>query len=256
MKALAATLRSAVAEAAANRLALLFQMGVMIVNDAMWIAFWVLFFRSAGTVRGWDTDRVLVLLAVLTTAGGITLGLLSNARHLGSRVLDGSLDAALSLPVPTLAHLLARRIEPTNLGDLVFGVGLFAIAGDPTPRRVAVFAITTVAATVLMTSFLVLVGSLSFFLGRNDGGDLGFHALLLMSSYPVDLFGGAAKVMLYTVVPAAFVSSVPSRLIDDWSSGLALGLLGVTLAFAVASVLAFHAGVRRYSSSGSGWTRA
>jgi ABC-2 type transport system permease protein len=256
MRSIAATFRSSIAEAAANRRALLFQMGVMIANDGMWIAFWLLFFRAAGTVRGWDADRVLVLLAVLTTAGGITLGLISNARHLGTRVLDGSLDATLSLPVSTLAHLLARRIEPVNLGDLVFGIGLFAVAGNPTPTRTAVFVITVLAAAVLMTSFLVLVGSLSFFLGRNDGGDLGFHALLLTSSYPVDLFGGAAKIVLYTVVPSAFVSSVPSRLIDDWSAGLAVGLLAVTVAFAVGAVMVFHAGVRRYASSGSGWTRA
>lgn len=33
---------------------------------------------------------------------------------------------------------------------------------------------------------------------------------MVLGSYPVDIFSGAAKVVLYTVVPAAFVSSVPA----------------------------------------------
>lgn len=82
-----------------------------------------------GTVHGWDGHRILLLLAVLTTAGGVTLGLFANARRIGTMAVEGELDAVLSLPVPPLAYVLLRRVEPTNLGDLVFGVTLFAVAG-------------------------------------------------------------------------------------------------------------------------------
>jgi ABC-2 type transport system permease protein len=255
MRALLATVRNAFAEAAANRTALWSQMAVMALNDVVWVIFWILFFRRVGTLRGWDIDRLLLLQAVLTTAGGLTLGLLSNARRIGQMAVDGDLDAVLSLPVPPLAYVLLRRVEPVNLGDLAFGLTLFAVAGSPTLERTAVFVAVVLAATTLVTGFLVLTGSLAFFLGRSESGELGFHAIVLLGSYPVDVFAGVAKVVLYTVVPAAFMSSVPARLIDDFDAGQAAALCAIAAAFALGGWATFTAGLRRYTS-GSVWTRA
>ena len=254
MRALVATMRNALAEAAANRSALASQMAVMIVNDIAWIAFWILFFHRVGTLHGWNSDRILLLLAVLTTAGGVTLGLLANARRVGTMAIEGELDAVLSLPVPPLGYLLLRRVEPTNLGDIAFGLTLFAFTGSPTIERTLVFVGVVIAASTLMTGFLVLTGSLSFFIGRSEGGELGFHAILLMGSYPVDVFAGMAKVVLYTIVPAAFVSSVPARLIDSFNIGLAFWLALIAAVFAFAGWLTFTIGLRRYTS-GAVWTR-
>lgn len=255
MRALLATLRTALAEAAANRGALVTQMSVMIVNDVVWVAFWLLFFRRVGSVRGWDADSVLLLLAVLTTAGGIALGVLANARQVGRMAIAGELDSVLTLPVPPLAYLLLRRVEVVNVGDFVFGIGLFLVAGSPTLIRTVVFVGVVLAAATLMTSFLVLTGSLGFFLGRNEGGELGTHAIVLLGAYPVDLFAGVAKVVLYTVVPAVFVSNVPARLVESFDLGLAAWLLLATAVFATAAWATFTLGLRRYAS-GSVWTRA
>lgn len=255
MRGLLATSRAAFLEAAANPGALLSQMSVMIVNDGVWIVFWALFFRRTGELGGWDLDGIIVLQSVLTAAGGIALGLVSNARRVGTLALDGGLDPVLTLPTSTLGHVLARRVEPTNLGDLAFGVVLFAVAGHPTPARVALFVVVVLASATLMTGFLVLTGSLAFFAGRSESGELGFHAMLLLGSYPVDIFAGTAKVVLYTVLPAAFVSTVPARLIEDVDAGQAAALLGVSSGVALAAALVFRAGLRRYAS-GAVWTRA
>lgn len=254
VRGLGATLRSGFAEAAANRGSLASQMAVMAINDIVWVVFWVLFFREVGTVRGWDGERILVLQAVLTTAGGTALGVFANARRVGKLAVEGELDAVLSLPVPPLAYLLIRRIEPVNLGDILFGLVLFAVAGDPTPARVAVFLGVVAAAVILMTGFLVLTGSLAFFTGRSETGEMGFHAMLLLGSYPVDMFAGVAKLVLYTVLPAAFVSAVPARLVASFHTGQALALGAVASTFAFAGWLTFTVGLRRYTS-GSVWTR-
>jgi ABC-2 type transport system permease protein len=254
MRGLVATLRNAVAEARSNRAALVSQVSIMVLNDIVWVVFWVLFFRRVGSVRGWDGDRILLLLAVLTSAGGIALGILANARRVGTLAVDGDLDSVLALPVPPLAHLLVRRIEAVNVGDLVFGVLLFLTLGRPTVARTAVFVGAVAAVAVLLTGFLVLTGSLAFFIGRNEGGELGFQAMILLGAYPVDIFAGAIKVLLYTVVPAAFVSSVPARLIEDFDVVDALWLAGVAGTFALAGWTAFTLGLRRYTS-GSVWTQ-
>lgn len=254
MRGLLATVRNAVAEARSNRAALVSQVSIMVLNDIVWVVFWVLFFRRVGRVRGWDGDRILLLLAVLTSAGGIALGVLANARRVGNMAVDGDLDGVLALPVPPLAHLLLRRVEAVNVGDLVFGILLFAFTGSHTVARTAVFAGAVIAVATLLTGFLVLTGSLAFFVRRNEGGELGFHAMILLGAYPVDVFAGAVKVVLYTVVPAAFVSSVPARLIEDFDLVRALALAGVAALFAGAGWGAFTLGLRRYTS-GAVWTR-
>jgi ABC-2 type transport system permease protein len=255
MRGLFATARNALAEAAANRRALATQMAVMILNDAVWIVFWVLFFREVGEIGGWDVERIILLQAALTASGGIALGFLANARRVGTMAVEGGLDSVLTLPVPPLAHVLLRRVEPTNLGDIAFGVTLFAVAGHPTPARTAVFAAVVVSSAVLLTGFLVLTGSLAFFAGRSESGELGFHAMLLLGAYPVDVFAGTARLVLHTVLPAAFVATVPARLIDDFDWVQAAGLAGVAAVFGTAGWAVFTVGLRRYTS-GAVWTRA
>ena len=79
--------------------------------------------------------------------------------------------------------------------------------------------------------------------------------MILLGSYPVDVFAGMAKVVLYSVVPAAFVSSVPAKLIDSFDIGALAWLAIVASVFAIAGWMTFTAGLRRYTS-GAVWTRA
>lgn len=105
-------------------------------------------------------------------------------------------------------------------------------------------------------SFLVLLGSSTFFLGgRGEHGELGFQALLMLSSYPIDIFGGATRLLLFTAVPAAFVTGLPTRLVDDFSVTTAGAMIAVAGAFAACAYAAFSAGLRRYRS-GAVWTQA
>jgi ABC-2 type transport system permease protein len=254
MRSLLAVSRGAFADAAARRSAFWAQVGAMVLNDVAWVAFWLLFFGRVRTVRGWDSHRVLMLFAVLTTAAGLVLGLLSNSRRIPDLVRDGALDETLSLPVPALPHLLLRRVDTVNLGDVLFGAVLFSVAARPTPLRIAIYLGGSLAGAVLLTGFLVTVGSLAFFTGRGEPGGLGLQAMLTLASYPVDIFTGTLKALLYTAVPAAFVAAVPARLIDHPTWGNAAFLLGVSGAFAVLGWLTFGLGLRRYTS-GSTWSR-
>jgi ABC-2 type transport system permease protein len=255
VRAVLATARAARAEAVANRGAFWVQVTAMVVNDLAWVAFWFIFFDRVQSVRGWDVDRVMLLFAVACTAAGLVLGLLANARRIGDMATSGGLDAVLTLPVSPLSYVLARRVETTHLGDVAFGVVLFLVAGDPTPERAALFVAGVAAGVVVLAGFLVALGSLAFFTGRGEDADTGLHAILIFATYPADVFTGAPKAVLYTVVPAAFVAAVPAGLIDDFDMVTALALGGAAALFGVAGWATFTLGLRRYTS-GAAWTRA
>lgn len=253
MRAAALTMRTALADAAARRSAFWAQVAVMVLNNLAWVAFWLIFFNRVPVVNGWDSSRVLLLLAVLTTSAGLVLGVLSNCRRIPELVASGSLDEVLTLPVRALPHLLLRRVDPINHGDVLFGIALFLLAGHPSPGRVASFVAGVALAGLLLTGFLVATGSLVFFTGRAEPGGLGLHAILLLASYPADIFGGLSKLVLFTVIPAAFVAAVPATLIDHPDAGQALLLAGTAVGFALLGHGLFSLGLRRYTS-GSGWS--
>jgi ABC-2 type transport system permease protein len=255
VRALAVTLRGAALEAWSNRASFWTQLLAMAANDVVWVLFWLIFFDRVGELRGWDADSVLLLFAALTAVGGIVLGPLSNSRRVGAMAADGDLDAALTLPVPTLPYLLVRRLDAANLGDLVFGVVLFLVAGDPTPGRAAVFVLVVLAAAAVLVGFLVAAGSVAFYTGRGEVGDLGLHGVILLASYPADIFTGATRALLHVAVPAAFVATVPARLVEDFGPGQFAGLAAAAAGFLLLGWATFTAGLRRYAS-GSVWTRA
>lgn len=250
---LAVTWRTAWAEALADRRSFVSQMAVMVVNDLVWIFFWQVFFRRVGDVRGWTLDDVMVLYAVLATSVGIVFGALANLRWLGQLVATGGIDTALALPVDPLGFLAVRLVSPVSVGDVAFGLGLFAALGHPTPARLVLFTVASAAAAATTAGFLVMLGSLAFVAGRHPTDELGLNALMMFAFYPVDIYGGAVRLALYGLVPAALVGSVPARLVQEPSAGGAAVLAVGTAAFLGAGWLSFRLGLRRYTS-GATWT--
>jgi ABC-2 type transport system permease protein len=256
MSALLSTMRTAVVEAVSNRRSFWVQASAMIVNDAVWVAFWVLFFHKIGDVRGWRSDQVMLMFAILATVTGISMGLLSDARKLGQLVADGQLDAVLTLPVNPLAYLLVRRVDTALLGDLVFGPVLFAVAGHPTLQRTGLYLFGSLTGSAVFVSFVVVLGSVTMVAGgRGEQADLGFQALLILASYPLDVFGGLTKLMIFTVIPAAFITGIPVHLVDQFRWPTLATLLGVAVGSVLLAGGVFRAGLRRYRS-GALWTRA
>ena len=118
------------------------------------------------------------------------------------------------------------------------------------------FVFGSICGTVVLVAFLVALGSMTLFAGgRGEQADLGFQAILIFASYPIDVFGGVTKLVLFTAVPAAFVTGLPTRLVASFSWPVAAVAVGAAAFFATAAVATFNLGLRRYSS-GALWTRA
>jgi ABC-2 type transport system permease protein len=256
MHAIFAIWMMAFKELLAKPRALALDVSIMIVNDFTWILLWGFLLDSTGTVRGWDIHRIYLLFAVVTVSFGLALGLFRNIRLLSQIIMSGEIDAALTLPVDTLSYLLVRRVSASNLGDVVFGLGLFFFAFQPNLLQTGIFVVVVVLGAIVMTAFMVLLGSLILhFGGKGEAHDIGFEAISIFSFYPLDMLGGPTKVLMFTVLPGAFITAVPVRLVEHftvaWFGGLILAVVG----FAAAARLSFNAGLRKYRS-GSRWTTA
>ncbi len=75
-----------------------------------------------------------------------------------------------------------------------------------------------------------------------------FITLITFMTYPTDIFRGFGRIVLFTVIPAGFVSYMPIGLLRQVDVTFLLEALGCALLLLAGSVWVFHIGLRRYSS--------
>ncbi len=231
------------------RAAFISQVAGMMLNNAVYFIFWIVFFGRFQQVRGWGLNEMLLLFGVVAAGFGLGVYLFGNALTLADVIANGELDYYLSLPRPVLLHVLASRSRVSGLGDLTYGLLSFAAAGHWAPDAIARFAAGTLLSMVVFLSFLVLVQSLSFWLGNSTLlTTQALNAIMTFSLYPINLFDGTAKFLLFTIIPAAFIGAVPAEFVRAFAWSKLAQLLGATLVLLGLAVGLFHRGLRRYES--------
>lgn len=221
----------------------------MFINDGAWVIFWILFFKRFPVLHGWTVTDVVALWAVLTAGFGLAFGLMGNALQLASLIAQGELDAWMLQPRAVLPHLLLGRSAPSAWGDALFGFVVYFGFVGPDWTRMLAFILLSVVVAVAFVGFGILSGSLSFFIGHAGAlADQWRNALISFSTYPPTLFQGGVKILLYTIVPAAFVGYLPVETLRGMSP--VDGLLSVSgaLMLLAAGVGTFYWGLRRYES--------
>ncbi|HEU5317286.1 MAG TPA: ABC-2 family transporter protein [Chloroflexota bacterium] len=225
------------------------QVFAMALNDAMWVAFWGLFFARFPTVRGYEFRDVVMLWSFGAFSFGLATGLFGGCWRYATQVTQGALDFFLVLPKPVLLHVIVSRMSVSAWGDTLFGLGCFLVLARPSGEELALFLLLSVFGAVLFVSYGVIVNSAAFWLGNADGlAEQVQGALLTFSLYPGSLFSGAVKVVLFTVVPAGIVTWLPVGLIRQWDWGMATVLVAAASASVGVAVGVFYAGLRRYES--------
>lgn len=231
------------------RAAFLSQVFGMMLNNAVYFVFWVIFFDRFKEIRGWGLQEMFFLFGVVAASFGLTAFLFGNAMDLANVIANGRLDYYLSLPRPVLLHVLASRSISSGLGDFTYGVLSFVAVRQFTPDAILRFVLATLLAVVIFLSFLTIVQSLAFWIGNAAQiGQQAANAIVTFSIYPITLFDDSARFILFTIIPAALIGAVPAEFIRAFTWTTLAELLvagGVLLALALA---VFHRGLRRYES--------
>ncbi len=231
------------------RVAFISQSIGMILNDGVYFVIWIIFFDRFKDIRGWGLTDMFIVFGVSASAFGLAGLLFGNAFNLADIIVKGRLDYYLSLPRPTLLHVLASRTVPSSAGDFLYGFISFLASGQFSPIGLTRFLLAVILATIIFASFLVLIQSLAFWMG--SGGNftaLAVNAMVTFALYPITLFDQTARFLLFTIVPAAFMGAVPAAFVRDFSWTL-LGQMGLASAvFLGLAILLFQFGLRRYES--------
>jgi ABC-2 type transport system permease protein len=231
------------------RIAFITQALGMILNDAMYFVFWLIFFDRFQQVRGWELGDMFLLFGVVATGFGLAVFLFGNLNNISDVIIQGRLDYYLALPRPVLLHLLASRSIPSGVGDVFYGILCFFLAGQPTLDAFVRFLLGTAFSAMMLVCFMVVVHSLAFWMGNAQlFSSQIFNALVTFASYPATLFDNTAKFILFTLIPAGLLGTLPSGFVRSFSwERLALMVVAALLLLGLA-VGVFYRGLRRYES--------
>lgn len=235
--------------AMAYRGAFVLQVFGMLLNDVMLLFFWTILFDRFPTLNGWALRDVVALYGIVAVGFGLATVVCGNSGQVAHVIANGDLDYYLALPADPLVHLLVSRSSMPSWGDILFGVVVYLVAMPERWTTLPLFFLLGVLSGLIFIAFSVIVGSLAFWIGQSQ--DLAMqlrNALLTFGLYPVDIFPGTVRVLLYTLIPAAFVGSIPATLLGEFHWGRLVGLVAVTVVFVAISRLVFNRGLRRYES--------
>ncbi len=231
------------------RAAFLAQAVGMLLNDLFFMAFWLLYFARFPNVAGWGPADVGQVWAIAAVSIGLSATLFGNCTRLATIIVQGQLDYYLGLPKNTLVHLLVSRSGMAGWGDVAFGLLAFIVFGRLDVPSIALYVVLVVISMFIYVAFNVLAGCLGFWIGNAEATAFqAQQATLNFSLYPGAMFQGWIRILLYTVLPAGFVSHVPVELLrsfDPWRMAL---LLGFAILIVAAAFRVFRIGLRRYES--------
>jgi ABC-2 type transport system permease protein len=221
----------------------------MMLNNGVYFLFWVIFFDRFKEIRGWGINEMLILFGLVASGFGLGVLLFGNVLNLTEVIANGQLDYYLSLPRPVLIHVLANRSQSSGIGDFTYGIISFLMAGQLNVGSLARFALGVLLSMVVFLSFLVIVQSLAFWVGNAQlvSGNI-LNAVITFSIYPINLFEGSARFLLFTIIPAAFIGAIPAEMVSHFTWGNFFKLLIAAGIFLSLSLILFYNGLKRYES--------
>ena len=234
------------------RVSFLTQMIGMMLNNGIYFLVWVIFFDRFTDVRGWGVTDMYVTFGITASAFGLVSILFGNAFTLGDIITRGRLDYYLSLPKPVLLHALASRSIASGMGDFAYGFISFAASGLLTPESLLRFILAVLLSATVFAAFLILVQSLAFWIGNASNlSMMAVNAMITFAIYPITLFDSTAKIILFTIIPAALMGALPASFARSFTWDVLAQMFVGSLGFLALAIFVFQTGLRRYES-GSG----
>ncbi len=222
----------------------------MFINNGIYFIFWLIFFDQFGTIRGYNIAEIYLLFGIVAFSYGIAYMFAANVgANMAYLIAQGRLDYYLVFPRNLLLHVIFSRMQVSTIGDISFGLMAYLFTGRFHPIEILLFFATSIPAGLILIAFAVIAGSLAFYIGNAQfASEQMSNSILTFALYPNTLFSGLARLLLFTLIPAAFVGAVPVNIIKGRDVTLLLGLSLVAGVMWAIAITMFYYGLRRYES--------
>jgi ABC-2 type transport system permease protein len=229
----------------------------MALNNLIFFVMWWIFFDRFKEVNGWRIEDMAALYGMVAGAFGLAMIFVAGARELARYIAEGDLDSFLTQPKSALLQSVASRSNASGWGDVASGFFLLYLSGYFGVAEVFWGLVGMICGAAVFLATMVIVHSMAFWLGHV--GALARQVsefLIIFSVYPKTIFSGALKFLLFTVLPAGFVSYLPVELVRGFNLPTLAAVVGGALLYSALAFAVFSAGLRRYESGSRFGVRA
>ena len=217
-----------------------------------------LFYGHGQRLGGWSWNGALVVLGLYSLFEGFSSTLLRpNLGNLVKQVQTGSLDFVLLKPIDAQVWLSLRSFSPWGLPEMVLGlvvaaVGLVRSAVVPTPLQwLSAAVLLLCGATILYSLWFVLAATSIWFVKVWNATEV-LRSLLAAGRYPVQAYPPGLRAVLSSVVPVAFLTTVPAEaLLGKPQPGSLLAAVTLALVCLAGSRALWWLALRHYTSASS-----
>ncbi len=216
-------------------------------------------FANSQSVAGLSRAEVMVVFGLYELMDGIaSMFIWANIEGFAELIQKGMLDYVVTKPIDAQFHISFNRFKLTDIAAVISGLGILAYALTQTGVQfnfvnVIACIILLIGGLILYYSIALLAITLSFWFIRLENITMLLTMSYVMARYPMNIFEGALRQLVFFVIPIAFFATVPALVLFDkvslvpWTIG---GLL-IAATFFVAARLFWLTGLRSYSSASS-----
>lgn len=232
-----------------NRATFLTNVGFMVLNNATFIIQWLLLFHLKKSIGGYNLDDIMVLWGFAASTYGLSHIFFQQAYGLPGLIMNGKLDSFLVQPKNVLLSVISSGTNSSAIGDLIYGY-LVIIIFNFSLTHLILFTVLSILGALSMTAFVVITGSISFWIVRGDMvAENLYNIMIHFSTYPDTIFKEGIRLFLYTVVPVGFVIYLPMKIVLHFNLLFLLAVVGFTGLIILIAFFIFYKGLKRYTSS-------
>ena len=221
----------------------------MILNNASFIIQWIILYSIKDSVGGYTFKEVMLLWGIAAGTYGVSHFFFEKAYFLSDTITEGKLDVFLVQPKNVLLSAITSDVKTSALGDMLYGL-IMCLVANLTLLQLFLFLFFCIMGGIILTSFAVILGSLSFWIQKADMvAETGNGLMTNFATYPDGIFKGAVKVLLFTIVPVGMVNYIPIKLLVSFRLDLFLGIILFMILGIIIAYFIFYRGLKRYSSS-------
>lgn len=229
------------------------------LTQIMGIAFLYLVFEQIPDLKGWTLDQLIFIYGFAQIPRGIDHLLTDNIWLVAYRmVIDGDFDRYMLRPMNVFFQVIAEKLQPDALGELLVGTILVArslskgiVITDG--LHIVLFFVSILAGALIYTSIKLFFASLAFWVKISGPFLQVAYDMANFAKYPTEIYAKGVRFVITWVIPFAFVAYLPASffLKNDASAWIIGAECGIAAVFWQIAYALFQHGTHVYESAGN-----
>lgn len=223
------------------------------------IVFLYLVFEQIPDLQGWSLDQLIFIYGFAQIPRGIDHLLTDNLWLVAWRlVINGDFDRYMLRPMNILFQVIAEKLQPDAIGELLVGsilvvrsisCGVISV----TPVNILLFIVSIVAGSLIYTAIKILFSALAFWMQRSGPVLQLAYEMANFAKYPTQIYAKGIQFIITWVIPFAFVAYLPASYFLNAGNGIWVIAMECVIAavFMLLGTAVFRKGTKIYESVGN-----